>query len=315
MLGDAAGHVPVLAGPALEWLGIRQDGIYVDCTAGAGGHAARIAAQLTNGRLIALDRDPQAVARVAERLEEYPFATVLHRNYGSLAEVLAEIGIVQVDGILIDAGLSSVQLDDPTRGFSFQEDGPLDMRMDPSSGESAAEYLNRVPPRELADALKRYGDVRPAKRIAQAMIRRREAGRLNGTRDVAAAVAEALDFVHGVPEETRTVFQALRIVVNEELRWLEAGLRQGVAALKTGGRLVAISFHSGEDRVVKQVMRELSRKQRLLHPDGRSRAEVPPVVRLLTAKPLFPSSKEIQRNPRAKSAKLRAVERLPANGD
>ena len=315
MLGDRAGHVPVLAGPAIEWLGIRPDGIYVDGTAGAGGHAALIAAHLTTGRLIALDRDPQAVARAAARLATYPFATVVHQNYGRLPEVLAELGIRQVDGILIDAGLSSVQLDDPDRGFSFQADGPLDMRMDPSSGESAAAYLARVPAAELAQALKRYGDVGPAKRIAQAIVRRREAGRLHGTQDVAAAVAEALDFVRGVPEETRTVFQALRIVVNEELHWLEAGLRQGVAALKAGGRLVAISFHSGEDRVVKQVMRELSRKQRLLHPDGRSRAEIPPVVRLLTSKPVTPSAEETRLNPRAKSAKLRAVERLQPDGD
>ena len=306
---ETGGHIPVLADEALHWLRIHPAGIYVDGTAGAGGHSARIAHQLTTGRLIALDRDAEAVARVAKRLSAFSCASVHHANYGSMAAVLAELGVEAVDGVLIDAGLSSLQLDDPNRGFTFQADGPLDMRMDRDSGPAAWEWLKTVTEAELAGVLRTFGDVGPARRIARALCERRAVHKLERTGDVAEAVAEALDFVNGVPEETRTVFQALRMAVNEELRWLEEGLRESVRLLKPGGRIAAIAFHSGEDRVVKNVFREESRVQRLTYPDGRVRDVIPARLRVLTSKPVLPGQEEIRSNPRSKSAKLRAAER------
>lgn len=303
-------HVPVLLARSLDWLAVRGDGIYVDCTAGAGGHSTAIASRLTTGRLIALDRDAEAVATAQARLSSYPQATVVHRNYGELSALLRELGIEAVDGVLLDAGCSSMQLDTGSRGFSFQADGPLDMRMDRSTGPTAEAYLRTVDVAELATVLKAYGDVRPARRVAQTIVERGKQGRLRTTQDLRDAVAEALPFVQGMPEETRTVFQAIRMAVNDELRWLERGLRDAVAALAPGGRLVAIAFHSGEDRVVKRVFREVSRKHREFGPDGRVTAVHPGVARELTPKPELPGADEVALNPRSASARLRALEKL-----
>lgn len=314
MHGGTEDHVPVLAEEAVAWLAVRPEGVYVDCTAGAGGHSSLIAERLNTGSLLALDRDPLAVEKAAARLHSYPRAMVRQANYGQLMETLASLGLGPVDGVLIDAGCSSMQLNDAGRGFSFQEDGPLDMRMDPTSGISAAEYLTRVSETDLTETLKRYGDVGPARRIARAVIQRRMAKPLTRTSDLAEAVHEALSFVTGMPEEVRTVFQAVRIAVNEELRWLERGVREAITALKPGGRLVVIAFHSGEDRVVKDTLKEASRTQRELYPDGRVCAVIPARVRLLTAKPVTPAAAEMRKNRRSKSAKLRAAERLPEEG-
>jgi 16S rRNA (cytosine1402-N4)-methyltransferase len=307
-------HIPVLAEAVLQWLAVRPDGVYVDCTVGGGGHAGRIAATLRSGRLVGLDRDLVSVMLARERLAEYSNVTVLHRNFGELAEVLKEFGIDRIDGALIDAGYSSMQLDDAQRGFSFQEEGPLDMRMDRTAGPTAAQWLAEVSEPELARVLREYGDVGPARRIARAIHRRRDSQGLRTTRDLVEAVADALDFVHGMPEETRTVFQAVRMAVNDELRWLEAGLRAGLEVLAPGGRIVVISFHSGEDRIVKNTFRAASRVQRELYPDGRVRARIPARIRILTPKPVQPGPEEVRNNPRAHSARLRAVEGLVEEG-
>jgi len=307
---NAHPHAPVMADAVIDWLDIDPDGTYVDCTAGAGGHSIRIAERLARGRLVALDRDPLAVELATQRLVAFPNATVVHSNYSRLGDVLGEMGIDHVDGILIDAGISSMQLDDPQRGFSFQVDGPLDMRMDTSAGPTAAEFIDSVTEPELARILKDYGDVGPARRIASAIVRRRGMGRLNSTNDLRDAVAEALDFVTGMPEETRTVFQALRMALNEELDSLKKALERAIDLLAPGGRLVAISFHSGEDRVVKNVLRDASRTRKQLLPDGRVHATLPPKIRILTPKPVQPGSTEVRNNPRAHSARLRAAERL-----
>ena len=304
------GHIPVLARAVLDGLRIREDGTYVDGTVGGGGHASLIAEMLTGGRLIAMDRDPESVARAQARLARFPGVTLLHRNYGELAQVLRELGIGLVDGVLIDAGLSSIQLDDPRRGFTFQEEGPLDMRMDTSQGLTAAQYLSHVREDELAETLRSYGDVGPARRIARAIVKRSKSGAMKTTGDLAGAVSEALDFVHGMPEETRTVFQAVRIAVNEEYSWLEAGLRQAIAALAPGGRLAVIAFHSGEDRIAKRVLQDVSRPKEIRWPDGRVRERLAPVARVLTPKPVQPDAEEIRFNPRAHSARLRIGERL-----
>ncbi|MBX3176243.1 MAG: 16S rRNA (cytosine(1402)-N(4))-methyltransferase RsmH [Candidatus Hydrogenedentes bacterium] len=300
-----------MAEEALEGLAIRPDGSYVDGTAGAGGHAALIAGRLTTGRLLALDRDPLAVAMATERLAPYPQARVRQSNYGAMAEVLSELGWGLVDGILIDAGCSSMQIDTPARGFSFQEDGPLDMRMDPGSGEPASALLNRLSAPEIETLLREYGDIGPAGRIAASIKDFASRGRLATTSDLVVAVRAALPFLRETPEEVRTVFQAIRIAVNDELSGLQRALDASLDCLKPGGRLVVISFHSGEDRIVKQAFRSASRKARRLRPDGRVASETPARVRVLTPRPVTANDAECRVNPRAKSAKLRIAERLP----
>lgn len=304
-------HIPVLAGPAVEWLRIRESGTYVDDTVGLGGHSRLIAQRLTTGRLIALDRDPEAVREARRRLADFPSVTVIHRNYAELGQVLQELDVGFVDGVLLDAGFSSAQLDSASRGFSFQEEGPLDMRLDITQPMTAADYLARVSAEELARVLKTCGDVRPARRIAESIIKRRRIKALHTTKDLAEAVAEALPFVTRTPEETRTVFQAIRIAVNDELRFLEIGLEQAIASLAPEGRLVVIGFHSGEDRIIKNVLKGYSSRHNVLYPDGRLKEVVPPTIKLLTPKPIRPDAEETRLNPRAHSAKLRAAEKLP----
>lgn len=312
MAPDRAPHEPVLLAPVMTWLAPRPDGIYVDGTAGAGGHSEAIARSLGSaGKLFALDRDTNAIQLARTRLRPWPQAKVIQANYGDLATVLAEEKIESVDGVLIDAGVSSMQIDTAERGFSFQEDGPLDMRMNRESGLPAAEFLASLREEAIAELLRDYGDVRPAKRVARRIAERARAGKLARTGDLVEAVSEALDFVQGTPNEVRTVFQAVRIAVNEEFRWLEAGVRAAVEVLGPGGRLVVIAFHSSEDRVVKHVMREVSRKQRSFLPDGRTAETLPPRMKVLTSSPVCPDSDEIHRNPRAKSARMRVAEKLP----
>lgn len=302
-------HIPVMADEALHWLSIRPDGVYVDGTAGAGGHSSLIAARLSGGRLLALDRDPSAVVLAGERLREFSCATVHHANYADLAIVLASAGIDGVDGVLIDAGCSSMQIDTAGRGFSFQENGPLDMRMNPEAGESAAALLRRCSREEVESILRDYGDVGPAGRIATAIKEAAHGGRLETTHDLVAAVKAALPFLSEMPDEVRTVFQAIRIAVNDELSGLRQGVDAAINCLKPGGRLVVIAFHSGEDRIVKQVMRDASRKRHTLHPDGRVKATEAARLKVLTPGPVEAGAGECARNPRAKSARLRAGER------
>lgn len=305
-------HEPVMTGPAIEWLRIQEDGIYVDCTVGAGGHSEAIAKRLTGGRLIALDRDAAAIELASERLKPYRQAQVVRGNYSELKSLLAELGISSVEGVLIDAGVSSMQLDTPSRGFSFQREGPLDMRMDRSRGETAVEFLSTITQSDLARLLKSYGDIRPSKRIAAAICRRRDARTLESTGDLVEAVREGLGVKRSVPEETRTVFQAIRMAVNSELEGLSACLEQGIDLLRAGGSFVVITFHSGEDRVVKTAFRDASRKRQVLSPDGRVIRTEAARLRLLTRRPVVASREELLRNPRSGSAKLRAALKLPA---
>ena len=300
----------MLAGPAVAWLGVREDGCYVDCTVGGGGHAEHIAAQLRTGRLVAIDRDPAAVAAARARLNRYPWVEVVHGNYAALGALLRERRIAEVDGVLIDAGVSSMQLDTAERGFSFQEDGPLDMRMDTTAETTAAALLAAQTKDSLARLLRSYGDVKFPGRIARAILERRNSGMLDSTGQLAAAVREAVPRKNLADDEVRRVFQALRIAVNNELECLRRGVLDAIEALRPAGRLVVISFHSGEDRIVKQVFQEYARPQRILHPDGRVKETVAPVLRILTKKPVVPDAAEVRANPRAHSARLRAAERL-----
>jgi len=261
--------------------------------------------------LIAFDRDPKAVAIARERLSAYPFAEVHHRNYGDFAEALDELRVAKVDGVLLDAGMSSMQLDDAQRGFTFQEDGPLDMRMDTTDGPTAAEWLASTMPNELAHTLKTFGDVGPAKRIAQAIHEHAKAGMLKSTGDLKRAIEDVLGKAFDKASVVRQVFQAIRIAVNGELDALDRAIPAAIERLSPEGRLVVISFHSGEDRIVKNHLQAFSRKQRTRNPDGTDATVRPPMIRVLTKKPQRPSGEEIAANPRAQSARLRVAERLP----
>lgn len=303
-------HVPVLAAAALHWLDVRPDGLYVDCTAGAGGHAVLIARRLERGRLIAIDRDPDAIAATRKRLKTFPDATVVHGNYADLEDILASLGIQRVHGVLIDAGVSSMQLDAPHRGFSLQRQGPLDMRMDPTTGRTAKDFLDDVTEDELVRTLRTYGDLRRPRRIARTIIQFRNAGRMNTTRDLLNAVRHALRVERDIPDEARTVFQAIRIAVNDELHALEQGIRAAIRVLHATARLVIITFHGGEDRIAKNVLREASRPRQVLRPDGRIDHIEPPMLHVLTPRPVKPGPDELLENPRAHSARLRAAERI-----
>ncbi len=299
-------HRPVLLEEVLEVLDVRAQGRYVDATYGRGGHARAILARLgPGGRLLVLDRDPEAVAHARARLGADPRVDVAHASFARLGELLDARGWRgRVDGVLMDLGVSSPQLEDPARGFSFLREGPLDMRMDPAAGESAADWLARAPEREIARVLRDYGEERYARRIARAIVRARP---LRTTRELAEVVAAAVPRREpGRHPATRT-FQAVRIHVNRELEALRAGLEQAVEALAPGGRIAVISFHSLEDRIVKRFLRARARPAS----PAPGLPAPPPTLRLL-GRPRRPGEAEVAANPRARSAVLRAAERLAA---
>ena len=296
---------------ALEALAPRDDGAYVDATFGRGGHSRALLARLgQRGTLLAIDRDPQAVAAARETLGADPRVTVVHAPFSRLAELVAAAGR-PADGILLDLGVSSPQLDDAARGFSFMRDGPLDMRMDPGCGDSAATWLAQADEREIAAVIWRYGEDRHARRIAHALVAARDSAPLATTGRLAEVVAHAVPGREpGKHPATRT-FQALRIHVNRELDELAAVLPQAVDALAPGGRVVVISFHSLEDRLVKRFLRNASRDD----PAWAGLPEMPPAARArlrLVGRAVFPTAQEKARNPRARSAVLRAAERRVA---
>jgi 16S rRNA (cytosine1402-N4)-methyltransferase len=297
-VGRGGSHVPVLLKEAIEFLAVRRGGTYIDATVGLGGHSLEIARCLgAPGHLIGLDKDPAALDEARARLmnpggEDWPEVSLLQ---GSFAEMGERFQAASADGILADLGVSSLQLDTPARGFSFQAEGPLDMRMNPQSGPTAEQVVNRFGERELADLIYEFGEERRSRRIARAIVRSRP---ILTTAQLAAVISAAARPMNQAERRihpaTRT-FQALRIFVNRELDDLRKLLEAAPQLLKPGGRLVVISFHSLEDRIVKDAMRE-GAKQGL--------------YRLLTKKPVTPSEEEIASNPRARSAKLRAAERV-----
>ncbi len=306
----ASGHVSVLLHEAVEaLLAPGADGIYVDGTFGRGGHTRAILARLgANGRLLALDRDPEAIAaaNADSALMADPRFAVEHTPFSALADVLAARGIGRVDGVLLDLGVSSPQLDTAGRGFSFRFDGPLDMRMDTTRGESVADYLARAEERELADVIATLGEERFAARVARALVARREGGRpITTTADMAEVVAGAVRTREpGQHPATRT-FQALRIFVNAELAELEQALEAAVQAMRPGARLVVISFHSLEDRIVKTFIARESRTE----VDRRVPFAPERAHRLRAVARIKPSAAETAANPRARSAILRVAER------
>ncbi len=306
----SAEHVPVLLNEALDALRIDPSGTYVDATFGRGGHSRAILQHLgPRGRLLALDRDPAAVA-VASAIAD-PRFTVVHAPFSSLGAVLDERGIAHIDGLLLDVGVSSPQIDDPQRGFSFRRDGPLDMRMDPTCGPSAARWLEEVDEDELAHVIRTYGEERFARQVARAIVAARQAGPLTRTRQLAQVVAAAIrQREPGQDPATRT-FQALRIHLNRELEELAAALEQGLQYLAPRGRLVAIAFHSLEDRLVKQFIRRHSTLPQELARLPLREDQLPPRPLLAVGRAIKPSAVEVSANPRARSAVMRVAERVP----
>lgn len=299
-------HISVLLNECIEALNIKPDGIYIDGTAGGAGHSKEIAKKLKNGMLIALDRDPDAVKTATERLSGLP-ARVINSNFSRMDEVINELGISGVDGILLDLGVSSYQLDTAERGFSYHKDAPLDMRMS-KSGISAADIVNTFSEKELCDIFRRFGEEKFASRIANRIVRERESKEIKSTLELAELIASAVPAAarrDGHP--ARKVFQALRIAVNGELEALADTLDRAFEILNKDGVLAIITFHSLEDRMVKQKFKEYCTGC-TCPPDfpvcvcGKT-----PKGRLYTRKPIEPSEKELEENPRSRSAKLRVI--------
>jgi 16S rRNA (cytosine1402-N4)-methyltransferase len=306
-------HVPVMLEEVIEGLQLKRNGVYVDATIGAGGHAEAILQRLgSRGILVGIDWDGDAVELATERLKTYGGrARVYRANFADLAAILGGVGVTRADGVLFDLGISSVQLGRAERGFSFQLDGPLDMRMDSRLKLDAQTVVNGTPSKDLAALLRRYGEERKAAQIARAIDRRRRRNPVRTTKELADIVTRAVGPSRGarrIHPATRT-FQALRIAVNDELLNLDRGLRAAVKSLKPGGRLCVISFHSLEDRTVKEIFARFARG--CICPPGLPVCSCgnKPLVRLVVKKPLVPSEEEVKRNPRSRSAKLRIAER------
>lgn len=305
-------HKPVLAGELVDLLGIRPGGIYIDCTVGSGGHAALILERAGGrGRLLGLDRDPAALGRAAGRLRGFGAQYAgMRGDFSRLAAVAANAGFEGVDGIVMDVGVSSEQLADPARGFSFMHDGPLDMRMDPSGDRTAADLVNGLTEEELERIIREYGEDRMARRIAGAIARERVKAPFVSTAALSGVVAAAAGGRRGKIHPATRTFQALRIAVNNELEALGRGIGDALGLLRPGGRLAVITFHSLEDRIVKNIYREHAGWRESLESGGSIWRGKKPAVTILTRKPVTASEGEIAVNPRSRTAKLRVAERL-----
>jgi 16S rRNA (cytosine1402-N4)-methyltransferase len=307
----AYAHQPVLLKESIAALNIRPDGFYIDTTFGRGGHSRAILEQLNkNGRLLALDQDPQAVVCGRKSFEGEDRIEIVHCNFSQVANVVAERGMEnRVEGILMDLGVSSPQLDDAARGFSFSRSGPLDMRMNTEQGESAMHWLARVELNELMLVLKKYGEEKSARRIAHAIIEARKSQGITDTAQLADIIVRAVPGYEKHKHPATRSFQAIRIFINKELQVLEQGLQSAVSILAIGGRLVVISFHSLEDRIVKRFMRDMASEPRL--PAGLPVMSASGSVPYrLVGKSCVATEAELKANPRARSARLRTLERV-----
>lgn len=300
-----AEHVSVLLEESVAALAIKPDGTYLDGTFGRGGHSRAILRSLSNsGRLIAFDKDPQAESSAEQFSEDPRFEFVR----ASFAEISSRVKTSELDGILLDLGVSSPQLDNAERGFGFSDDGPLDMRMDTRAGMTAAEWLATAPEADIADVIKTYGEERFAKRMASAIVKARAESPITRTKQLATIVAEANPKWEPHKHPATRAFQAIRIFINRELEDLEVALGHTVDALSEGGRLVVISFHSLEDRIVKRFMRDQARGQQLPKHVPVIDSDTGKTLNLV-GKALKPSTDEVQRNPRSRSAIMRVAER------
>jgi 16S rRNA (cytosine1402-N4)-methyltransferase len=304
-------HLPVLLQEAVDALEVKAEGVYVDCTFGRGGHSREILHRLgSRGRLLALDRDLEAVTAAQQIVDAR--LIVLHASFGRLQNALGAEGIAQVDGLLMDLGVSSPQLEDAGRGFSFRLNGPLDMRMDSSRGTTAAQWLASASERQLGEVIKTYGEERFARQIARAIVAARSRRAIHSTRELAQIVEDAVRTREPGQDPATRTFQAIRIFINQELEELSLALSQSLELLVDGGRMAVISFHSLEDRVVKRFLRRHAQPAPV--PRGlavRESDRAAPRLRLV-GKPVRPSQAEIAANPRARSAIMRVAERLPS---
>ena len=304
-------HTTVLLDEAVNGLNIREDGIYIDGTFGRGGHSRLILSQLgEKGQLLAIDRDPQAIAAATEIQD--PRFSIVHGPFSALAEYVEARGLTgKIDGVLLDLGVSSPQLDDAERGFSFMRDGPLDMRMDPTRGQSAAEWLMKADEADIAFVIKTYGEEKFGKRIARAIVERNREQPMTRTKELATVIAAAMPVKDKFKHPATRTFQAIRIWINSELEEIDTALKGAMSVLAPGGRLSVISFHSLEDRLVKRFMRDQSRGPQVPAgiPMTESQLKALGGRELKTLGKLIPGEAEVSENPRARSSVLRIAER------
>ena len=306
-------HVSVLLEECIEGLNIKPDGIYVDGTLGGAGHSSQIAARLTTGRLIGIDRDPVALKAAGERLQPYADrVTLVHSNFCQIKQVLQDLGIAGVDGILLDLGVSSPQLDDGARGFSYMADAPLDMRMNNEDPLAAHTVVNTWPQEELKRILFTYGEERYAPQIAAAICRRREEKPIETTLELVDVIRSAMPAaaLREKQHPAKRSFQAIRIAVNDELGSVEQVMKDAIPSLNPGGRLAIITFHSLEDRIVKQGMADAAKGCTCPPNFPVCVCGKKPKVKLISRKPITSTQEELNRNPRARSAKLRVCEKI-----
>jgi len=310
-------HKPVLLEEVLDLLAVKAGGTYIDGTLGSGGHSEGILEKAgARGRLLGIDRDADALARSRERLERFGSQCILaHGNFAEMASIARRHGFESVDGVVLDLGVSSEQLETRERGFSFVTDARLDMRMDQSQELTAEDLVNEMAERDLVAIFRRYGEESSAGRIARAIVRERGQGRITGTGQLAALISRAKGGRRGRIDPSTKVFQALRMAVNQELDGVKAGLTAALGMLHVGGRLAVISFHSGEDRLVKHFFAEHAGRRESLAAGGDKWIGEEPPVRRLTRRPVRASVRERAENPRARSAKLRVVELMSAPVD
>lgn len=306
-------HISVLLQECLDGLNIRPDGIYIDGTLGGAGHSSQIAKRLTTGRLIGIDRDPVALKAAGERLSPYSDrVTLVHSNFCRMAEVVKELGLPGVDGILLDLGVSSPQLDEVSRGFSYMADAPLDMRMNGKDALTAREVVNTWPQEELRRILWNYGEERYAPQIASAICRRREVSPIETTLELVDVIRSAMpaSALREKQHPAKRTFQAIRIAVNDELGSVEKAMEAAIPLLNPGGRLAVITFHSLEDRIVKLSMAEAAKGCTCPPQFPVCVCGKKPIVKLISRKPIVASPEELEANPRSRSAKLRVCEKL-----
>lgn len=306
-------HVSVLLNETINELKIKEDGVYVDCTLGGAGHSSEILKRLSEkGRLIGIDQDTDAIEAAKEKLKEYNNVTYVHDNFHNIKNILDGLNIEKVDGILMDLGVSSYQLDKPERGFSYMHDAPLDMRMNKESNFSAFDVVNGYDEDKLYHVIRNYGEEKFAKRIAEFIVNKRQEGNINSTFELVEIIKSAIPakFRRQGPHPAKRTFQAIRIEVNGELEILNSTIEDGVNKLSNNGRMCIITFHSLEDRIVKNKFKEL-KNPCICPPDipicvcGRK-----PEIEIITRKPIGPSEDEININPRSRSAKLRVAEKI-----
>ena len=310
---EATVHIPVLLQECMDSLNIRPDGIYLDGTLGMGGHSYGIASRLTTGRLICIDRDETAIERAGRRLAPFWEKTILvHGNFSESAEILSELGFDRIDGMLFDLGVSSPQLDESARGFSYMTDAPLDMRMDKSGGLTAYEVVNFWEEAELIHILRDYGEERYARRISTAILQARENKPIETTLELVGIIKSAMPAaaLREKQHPAKRSFQAIRIAVNDELESIDVMMRTAPDKLRTGGRLCVISFHSLEDRIVKNAIQARENGCTCPREAPICTCGFKKTLRSITRKPILPGPQELADNPRARSAKLRVAERV-----